>query len=201
MCNRCSIVLRANTKPGKHLEFSHPAMQAFRQHVSMLVSEHKADPRLLCNFDQVWSMNFRPRPRTLQKVEGRGDPMFSKRPSLKKVQHCFERCLERPFSNALVKDCDDAPVLPPPGLTGGRAANVAVESYRLPHTLTSLSWSDGHVGRGFITCNEEHITENQRQALNQDLFPGVLLFATWNILEHRRCAIAFYMCALCFCER
>lgn len=180
MCNRCSIVLRSNTKPGKHLEYTHPTMVAFRHYVQMLVSEHKADARLLCNFDQVWSMNFRPRPRTLQKVEGR-DPMFSKRPSLKKVQHCFERCLERPFTDALVQDCDDPPAIDAPSLTGGRAANVAVESYRLPHTLTTLSWADGHVGSGFITCNEEHLSERQREDLNEDLFVGALLFATGSL--------------------
>lgn len=59
----------ADQKPGKHLEYSHPRMQYVRDWISLQIAQQKIHPQLVdlvANFDQVWSLNFRPRKRTLQ---------------------------------------------------------------------------------------------------------------------------------------
>ena len=168
ICRDCSIGLVANVKPGKHLAYGHPSMERVRQWVKFQVDSGKVSPYLCCNFDQVWSMNWRPRRRVLQtKKEGYGNEL-AKHPSLKKVRHGFERLLNLPFSELLggeeVVDMDE------PGVSGGVAANVAVESFRLPHTLTTLSWSTGELGRGFVTARADHLPEKTRLALNKDFW-------------------------------
>ena len=52
-------------------------------------------------------------------------------------------------------------------LTGGFAGTFAVDSWRTPHTLCTLSWIDGTMGRGFVTCRADTITESQRAEANE----------------------------------
>jgi len=47
-------------KPGKHLQFSHPLMERLRNFVQLQLAQKRIHPLLLGNFDQVWSLCFRP---------------------------------------------------------------------------------------------------------------------------------------------
>ena len=64
---------------------------------------------------------------------------------------------------------DENPVAKTPSVTGGKTATCPVESWRTPRTLCTLSWNDGTVGRGFITCREDSLTESQRQQSQRGL--------------------------------
>jgi hypothetical protein len=157
--------MQANTKPGKHLDYNHPAMKRVRDHVAMEISSDKIHEKLCANFDQVWCMNFRPRARSLQQKTSEYDPL-SKLPSKKKLRQKFERILESTVADMPLGEQDA--MVATPRLTGGAAANVPVEGYRKPHTLTTLSWCDGSVSRGFVTVNEDDMSESQRAAINKD---------------------------------
>ena len=157
--------MQANTKPGKHLDFNHPAMKRVRDYVAMEISSDKIHEKLCANFDQVWCMNFRPRARSLQQKPSEYDPL-SKLPSKKKLRQKFERILESTVADMPVGEQEA--MVATPRLTGGAAANVPVEGYRKPHTLTTLSWCDGSVSRGFVTVNEDDLSESQRAAINED---------------------------------
>lgn len=54
-----------------------------------------------------------------------------------------------------------------PEVQGKNAGAAPIESYRLPRTLTTVSWSDGSVSRGFVTCRGDTLTESQRDKANQ----------------------------------
>ena len=55
-----------------------------------------------------------------------------------------------------------------PKIQGGLTASVPIESFRQPHTLTTLSWCTGDLGRGFVTCKDEYMSEKTRGELNKD---------------------------------
>ena len=170
LARRCGIAIAANTKPGKHLEWDHPAMIRVRDFIALEIEASSVHPKLVANFDQVWQLNFRPRRRTLQQRDQEPDE-HSRKPSLKKLRHVFETTLQEDLREAafsLVRDDEDAPYVPGQKLTGGKAANVPVESYRIPRTLTTCSWADGTVARGFVTCSGDHLSETQRKGLNKD---------------------------------
>lgn len=162
-----------NTKPGKHLEFNHPAMVQVRQWVSEQVAAGVFSPRMIGNFDQVWAMAFRPRRATLQQSgSANATDEFKGKPFLRKMRRVFERCLNKPFTeeSLLPQHQQD------PTMTGGTAANVPVDGWRVPRTLTTLSWADGSLGRGYITYREsDGVSEKARHRLNQDMicFNGV----------------------------
>ena len=163
------IVCRQNTKPGKHLDFLHPSMVQVREWIQEQVSSKRVEGLLVANFDQVWCLQFRPRRANLQattKTLEVQDKVATK-PALKKIRHILERCLCKPFS-----DCFDEPEPKDrePVLTGGAASNVPIENWRIPHTLTTLSWANGDLGRGYVTYRESNLLgEKERNRLNQDI--------------------------------
>ena len=59
--------LQSNTKPMMHLPRGHPAIQEVIQHVHYLVKEKKVHPRLIMNFDQVWTTLYEPIRKVLKK--------------------------------------------------------------------------------------------------------------------------------------
>lgn len=160
------MLLAANSKPGKHLEFSHPAMSRVRTWVATKVADGEFHPRMIGNFDQVWSLLFRPSSSSL--VKHAHVDAHAKQMSFRKVRHCLERALGLPYSECLDKDDGDHQVKEPT-ITGFKAANVAIEGWRIPRTLCTLSWCDGTVGRGFITCREGTISEKDRKIANDEL--------------------------------
>lgn len=55
LLQKCGIKSQANTKPGKHLPYDHPEMQAVRAWVAMANKKFSVHPQMICNFDQVWT--------------------------------------------------------------------------------------------------------------------------------------------------
>lgn len=49
-----------NEKPGKHLEFNNPALVAIREFIQGEVDHQRVHPRLVCNWDQVWTLSYEP---------------------------------------------------------------------------------------------------------------------------------------------
>lgn len=172
LCKKCCIGLTSNLKPGKHLAYGHPSNERIRQWVAFQVETGNVHSSLICNFDQVWSMNWRPRKRVLQKKndDGVNDPI-SKNLSLRKIRHAFERFMGGGLTEAMLPA--DVHEVAAAEVSGKMAANIPIESFRLPHTLTTLSWSTGHVGRGFITVRSDHLSEAVRAELNQDILSSI----------------------------
>ena len=56
-----------------------------------------------------------------------------------------------------------------PAVQGQKAAAGSVDNWRVPRTLCSLSWIDGHVGRAYITCREGTISQKTRIWANENL--------------------------------
>ena len=140
--------------------------------VQQLVQTGRVHPRLVLNYDQVWSTAFRPARRTLQKDPSqRGvfkDPLY-RSCMLKQIRHNVERSLDLPLteSDPSIKVLREH--LPQPRIQGGAAASASVEAWRIPRSVTTLSFIDGHVGRSYITVKAGTLPEEARLRLNQEL--------------------------------
>lgn len=166
LCKKCSIGLQSNLKPGKHLPYEHVSMERVRSWVAFQIESGAIDPRVMANFDQVWSMAWRPRKKTLQKKGGEdGVDSIARSQQLRRARHLIQRFLDKPMTESL--DIDSG-VVNPPVVRGAAAANVPVEGFRQPRTLTTLSWSDGRLGRGFVTICSDQCSEKLREKMNKD---------------------------------
>ena len=146
LCKKMSIGLESNLRPGKHLSYDHPSMENVRTWVGLQLQSGSIDGRLLGNFDQVWSMQWRPRKQTLQRKGGpEGRDMIARSQHLRSMRHCIERFLEMPLTETMSSEGVPAQVQPPL-VRGQQASNIPVENFRQPRTLTTLSWSDGSLG-------------------------------------------------------
>ncbi len=160
---KSGLVSSANTKPGKHIPWDHPALVQMRSWISYQIEVGNIHPQLVCNFDQTWSLNFQPGRKTVQ-VRKRGKPMSEEKNHHK--QH-LKRVIARSLGLPLPAErSEDGAVAPQ--VTGGMSAMNVVDGWRIPHTLTTLSWIDGVVGRGWITCSSHTLSEQQRTTLNEE---------------------------------
>lgn len=50
----------------------------------------------------------------------------------------------------------------------GPAGSAPVSNWRVPRTLATTSWIDGHISRGYVTVKSGTISEQDRRALNKD---------------------------------
>lgn len=91
LCNACGIRPASNEKPGAHLEWSHPALEQVRSYVRTQSLEKGYHPRLVANFDQVWSTIFRPSRSCLQKKGTRSQDPLQRSAYLRRVRHQVER--------------------------------------------------------------------------------------------------------------
>lgn len=171
LARKCGLAVAANTKPGKHLPYSHPAMSHLRNWVAFQVGSGRFHCRLVANFDQVWSLRHRPRSTTLQ--VNKKDPIAKQR-TLRQLRHRLELSLDMPLTESFEKQ--DKPRVPRELATGGMVSHCPVEQWRVPHTLTTLSWRDGHVGRGWVTFQEDQLSEKQRATLNKDWWQESVLW-------------------------
>ena len=155
--------MSANTKSGKHIPWDHPRLQRVRDWIQIQIVQKRFHPQLIGNFDQSWSLNMVPRRRVLQ--------------SRVHIEPARQRALRHQFQRALGLDFSE----PQEGgaeargsseglrqIQGGMSASVPVENYRIPHTVTTLSFIDGFLGRGFLTVRSDHCSEKSRAALNED---------------------------------
>ena len=202
VCQQCGVSIVANTKPGKHLELDHPAMERVREYVSNQIMDGQVHPQMVGNFDQVWCVSFRSRPKSLQ-VSSASRDAHASHLRLRKLRHSMELSLDLPITEEL-PDAKRGRKLETPTVKGGTVANFGVEGYRLPHTTTTLSWCDRQVGRGFVTIRGDHLGEQKREELNKDgrsVYTVIYIYRliSWKIavpfagigeLDLRRCSDA-----------
>ena len=169
LCNAFGIRSRSNEKPGAHLPYTDPQLERIRAYVKLSASQKKVHERLICNFDQVWCTLFRPQKKCLQKSQTlkglRTDPLARSMYS-RKIRHNLERTLGLPLTEEDPKrtSCKE---LSDPVVQGMEVASAMVDAWRSPRTLTTLSFVDGHVGRGYVTFRQGGISAATRELVNQ----------------------------------
>ena len=180
LCDRIGVAVCQNNKPGKHLPFSHPSLQKVREWLKLEVASNRVHPRLLGNFDQVWSVTYQPRRSTLQSQHRRlslpsgGVDPCAKSMHQRRLRHFIERSMGMNLTEQFGEngETDESPI-PFAQIAGGFAGHTPVDAWRVPHTLTTFSWCDGTLSRGFITCCSDYMGESQRKLLNEDGFEEI----------------------------
>ena len=118
----------------------------------------------------MWSTLFRPRKKVLQATSSskKDDPLSSSH-QMRKIRHNIERMLGMDFTEPDPKLAilDHQPRKPT--VEGSVAASSFVDQWRAPRTLTTLSFIDGHVGRGYVTCRQGSISAKTREWANREL--------------------------------
>lgn len=172
LCAKFGIRAVSNSKPGPHLDFNNPLLEKVRSYIQHTAREKGCHPRLIGNFDQVWSTIYRPQQKTLQKAASwrniAKDPLC-RSTYLRKVRHQIERSLELPLSET---DPTRGPVKDTPSIpqvTGLAAASCTVSEWRQPRSLTTLSFIDGFIGRAYVTFRKGGISDAARNQANVEL--------------------------------
>eukprot|EP00435_Cladocopium_sp_Y103_P047554 s787_g14.t1 len=127
-------------------------------------------PQLIANFDQVWTTTYRPSKTTLLRKGVSRGPKDSLAQSayLRKVRHSVERMLDLNFTES-DPSCSRKMDPATPVIQGSTAAKSFVDGWRLPRTLTTLSFIDGHVSRGYVTYRAGTISTKVRDTINMEL--------------------------------
>ena len=148
LCNRVGLRLSSVSKQSKHLDYDHPSMAMVRDFVATCAEMHQIEPRLIANFDQVWSVHYEPPRRVVHKHDSqRGvlqDPMARKR-SLQTILCQIRKSLGIDMGEDQTKT-----VCTPVQLNASGNMNP-VDYARCARTCTTLSWRDGELGRAWIT--------------------------------------------------
>lgn len=162
----------SNEKPGSHLPVDAPELEAVRTYIQSQVHSLHVHPRLVGNFDQVWSTTYRPQKKTWQKdisKRGMAKDQWSRSNAMRSIRHSIERSLDL----TLTEDDPHAPKMRTdvrkPQVMGGPAASAVVDEWRVPRSATTLSFADGHVGRLFVSFREGTISQDVRERLNKEL--------------------------------
>ena len=172
LCNQFGLRSRSNEKPGAHLPHDHPSIEAIRTHIKSLTDAHAVHERLICNFDQVWCLQFRPKRSCIQKdsqLAGSTDDALKKSHCLRKIRHNLELVLNLPVSEPNPSERQIVQAPSKPRIAGGKAATAMVSEWRVPRTVTTLSFIDGHMGRSFVTLREGNLPEETRTRLGKEL--------------------------------
>ena len=141
-------------------------------YVQSQISGFKVHPRLVGNFDQVWSTIFRPQKKTWQKdVSRRGlaKDELTRSQTMRRIRHSLERSLDLPLTEEDPAIAKVRTSVSKPQVMGGPAASAVVDEWRVPRSVTTLSFADGHVGRLFVSFREGTISRDVRNRLNQEL--------------------------------
>ena len=85
------------------------------------------------------------------------------------IRHNLERVLCLPITEQDPTALVEKTSMKAPQVSGGAAASCMVESWRLPRSVTTLSFMDGHMGRGYITVRVGSLPEHKRSKLNREL--------------------------------
>lgn len=161
--------MKSNEKPGAHLQFGGPQLQRVRTFIQAAAQKHNIHPRLIGNFDQIWCTVFRPEKKCLQKQGSLRniprDPL-SQSLYMRQIRHNLERALDLPLSEMDPKGSHKQDSRKEPQVQGMLQASSTVDGWRNPRTLTSLSFIDGAMGRGYLTFREGGISHATRSELN-----------------------------------
>eukprot|EP00435_Cladocopium_sp_Y103_P020693 s954_g5.t1 len=172
ICNTFGLRPKSLEKPGAHLAYDAPALEAVRSHIRSLMDSKTVHPQLVMNFDQVWSLRFRPRKTSLQKdskMAGLTKDPLGKSWYMRKVRHSLQLSLDLPLSEPNPNEPSRVLAPKPPRVLGGKAACGMIDEWRVPRTVTTLSFADGYCGRLHVTLREGTMPEEKRNALNEEL--------------------------------
>jgi hypothetical protein len=147
-CQKVGVYKHCVNKQSKHLETDHPAMEEVRAYVRYCVRFKGVHERLIANFDQVWCLQYEP-PRAVLGISDRR-PRNANNTNDKEMVSIRQALSlsgeSEPPSSRQKREPAEAPCLNPQGKV------QPVEYGRLARTTTTLSWSDGTMGRAFVTA-------------------------------------------------
>lgn len=172
ICNMYGLRLKSIEKPGAHLAYDSPALEAVRSQIRALIESKHVHPQLVMNFDQVWSLRFRPRKKSYMKdskMAGVQKDPLTRSMYMRKIRHSLQQCLDLPFSEPNPREPPRILAPKPPTVLGGKAACGMIDEWRVPRTVTTLSFADGYCGRLHVTLREGSLPEEKRNALNEEL--------------------------------
>ena len=208
MCSRVGIGTAAVAKPGRHLELQHPALMKIREFIEGARTQGNVHPRLVANFDQVWSLNYVPAKRVLTKPLGKvgdhPDPLFRSM-AMRKLRFNLQSSMDLPLTEPDLLTASEGPYAPSQPEIRGAAQVTPPDSWRCARTLTTL-WIDGGVGRGFETISSGTMSEDARERLNDELrhwvhiAPPQRLGVTGSGCTVQYCMMSFDILQSCKCR-
>ncbi|CAK9052848.1 Malate dehydrogenase 2 [Durusdinium trenchii] len=90
--------------------------------------------------------------------------------AMRKIRHNIERCLDMTLTEE--DPAGDSHPESKQGLheiAGESAAVAPVDEWRVPRTVTTISFADGHVSRAYVTLRSGSMPESTRRRLNKEL--------------------------------
>lgn len=152
-CSKLGLKACSVTKQTRHLSFDHPSMRQVRNWVQMMVSTKQVEPRLLCNFDQVWRTHYEPAKRVLFKpVEESGVLKSEKnKPSTEQLLRSIRSALRLPAAHG--ESAEGSSSGPKAPTLHAQSTLIPVEYQRNARTITTLSFADGTLGRAYVTAS------------------------------------------------
>ena len=148
-------------------------MAAVRAFVSNCVNTHGVHHRLICNYDQVWTVTFRHSNRVRYKVaEKEGTRPSAVKPSVQNMLTSIRQALNLEPAD----QSEDAYSVRNPQLDA--QANVSpMEGWRQPRTTTTLSWNDGELGAAWVTVKDGAAPAEVIKRLNEELKGTLEIFS------------------------
>ena len=164
-CARVGLHNHDIHKQSKHLHYDHPAMEAVRAYVQQKIKHDGVHPRLIANFDQVWCLQYQPA-RTILGYSGKRKENL--KPSDSRMLASIRAALGIGGNQEVTaREPAQAPQLNAQGQV------QPVEYARAARTTTTVSWSDGHLGRAYVTAASGVIPEALMKEMNKEL-DGIL---------------------------
>lgn len=170
VCGRVGVRKTTQTRQSRHLSYDNPQMESVRMFVASAITTLNVHPRLIAHFDQVWSMQYEPPTRTLFKQPAnKGKPGSKQKPSVERIKQRIAHAIGVPMrESGKHSGCKTQYA----SLCAG-STMVPIEYARHPRTTTTLSWSDGVMGRAYVTANTKVVPASVIDRMNDEL-KGIL---------------------------
>ena len=170
--------------PARHLDAEHPQVLAVKAFVARCSETHGVNKRLIANFDQVWTVNYKHSSKVLHKpTEHAGVHKSDHKPSMQKMMSSIRQALMiEPVADP-GHGAESTGYQPEPVILDAQANVSPIEGWRYPRTTTTLSWSDGELGASWITVKEGTAPHDVVQKLNEDL-AGLLTIHVQDSKSH-----------------
>lgn len=165
ICRKVGVRGTTQTRQSRHLPFDDPSMEKIRQFVDVAVSGMEVHPRLICNFDQVWCMQYEPPTRSLFKQQDDKGKAPADKPSKRRLRAKIAEILGVGCSG----DGEHISSRSRQAKLCAGSTMVPVEYGRHPRTTTTLSWCDGTLGRAYVTANTTVVPVSVVDKMNAEL--------------------------------
>ena len=149
----------AVSKQTRHLPYDAASMAVVRDWVAMMIHEKQIHPKLICHFDQVWTVHNEPAKRVLfkpQESKGVHAKEFANKPSIQKMLESIRAALSLPPMYPSTGEKKSGPKIPN---LCAQSTLVPVEYQRQSRTTTTLSFSDGTLGAAYITASSTAMSD------------------------------------------